>query len=150
MPPLEQFVTSLTQFLKKWEGCNLKAYIDQHGRITIGWGHTGNIQLGTAWSQQQADEQLQEDVTDIVNRIRPMVKVNLTVGQSTAVSSFSYNLGPANFSKSGLLKFINREEYSQAANQFPLWCYIGLYRSAGLLARRNEEKKLFQGDLSVL
>src|ERR1700731_4029416 len=96
-----------TNLIKKYEGCRLKAYADQGGRVTIGWGSTGSIQLGTEWSQQQADEILQEAVETLPPRILQLVKAPINTNQLAALIDFTYNLGVGNLARSGLLKFIN-------------------------------------------
>lgn len=130
-------------FLKHWEGCKLKAYTDQGGRVTIGWGHTGGIQLGTEWGQDQADEHLTIDSTRTLQMVQSLVKVPVTDNQLAALLSFTFNLGPTNLKRSGLLRLLNLSQYDKAADQFPLWCHIGLYKSPGLVARREAEKALF-------
>jgi lysozyme len=137
-------------FIKQWEGCKLTAYIDQGGRVTIGWGSTGGVQLGETWSQQEADEFLLEDVTEALQHVKDLVKVPLTNNQLAALTSFAYNLGATNLARSGLLKFLNQSNPTKAADQFPLWCHIGLYQSPGLLARRQAERALFLKDLNAI
>lgn len=138
------------EFIKQWEGCRLKAYTDQGGRITIGWGHTGNVQLGEAWSQDQADEQLQYDVNQVAPRTSELIKVPVNDNQTAALLSFCYNLGVGNLKRSGLLKLLNQYKYAEAADQFPLWCNVGMYKSPGLLARRDAEKALFLKEPDVV
>jgi lysozyme len=130
-------------FLKQWEGCKLKAYTDQGGRVTIGWGHTGGVKLGDEWSQEQADEELRREVNEVISQVQGLVKVPVTDSQLAALTSFTYNLGINNLKRSGLLRFLNLRKYETASEQFPLWSYIGLYKSPGLLARREAEKALF-------
>lgn len=129
--------------IKKWEGCKLRAYTDQGGRVTIGWGHTGGIQLGEEWGQEQADEQLQFDVKSVLEKVKSFVRVPITDNQLAALTSFAYNLGPANLARSGLLKALNLRQYDTAADQFLLWNHIGMYVSPGLTLRREAEKLLF-------
>jgi lysozyme len=136
----------LLDFVKKWEGLRLKAYTDQAGRVTIGYGHTGNIQVGEAWSQEQADEQLVYDLKQCLSKINELVRAPINSHQLTALGSFTYNLGWPSLAKSGLLRFINLRKYEDAADQFLLWCHIGLYKSPGLLARREAERALFLKD----
>ena len=130
-------------FIKRWEGCELKAYSDQGGRVTIGWGHTGGVQLGTTWTQAYADEQLQEDLGRTMAQVIGVVKVPVNANQLAALLSFTFNLGVGNLVRSGLLKSLNLRKYEDAANQFPLWNHIGMYASLGLTNRRNAEKALF-------
>jgi len=130
-------------FLKKWEGLSLKAYADQGGRVTIGYGHTGNVQMGTEISQEQAEKLLIEDIEITLDKIEQLIVVPLTINQTAALSSFVFNLGASNLKRSGLLRFLNLKNYKEAADQFLLWNHIGLYVSPGLTARREAEKALF-------
>ena len=41
--------------IKKYEGCQLKAYLDPVGIPTIGYGHTSGVRLGQTITQAQAD-----------------------------------------------------------------------------------------------
>ncbi len=136
------------EFLKHFEGCKLLAYSDQRGRVTIGWGHTGGIQLGTQWAQEKADKQLLLDIDEVTELVRHAVIVPLNPNQLAALISFTFNLGIMNLRRSGLLKFLNVKKYQQAADQFLLWDHIGMYVVAGLTKRREAERALFLKDSS--
>lgn len=130
--------------IKQLEGCRLKAYPDQGGKWTIGWGSTGpGIEAGVVWSQQQADERLASDVAKFESGVKSLVKVPINENQLAALISFAYNLGLANLKRSGLLKHLNRSNFKEAAEQFLLWCYIGSYKSKGLYNRRTKEREVF-------
>ena len=141
MPP--SVLEIVTPFLKHWEGCVLTAYTDQGGRVTIGYGHTGNVALGTQVSQQQADELLEADIRGAVPQVEGVVKVPVNANQMAALISFTFNLGISNLTRSGLLLQLNRNNLLQAADQFLLWNHIGMYVSPGLSARRAAERALF-------
>lgn len=140
---MDKILAIALPLIKEFEGCKLKAYADLGGRLTIGWGHTGDIQPGETWAQAQADEQLDYDVTRALKAVQGLVKVKLNDNQMAALTSFTYNLGPHNLAKSGLLKFVNYQKWGQAADQFLLWNHIGMYVSPGLTRRREAEKALF-------
>jgi len=133
-------------FIKQWEGLRLKAYSDQGGRVTIGYGHTGGIQIGDEISDEQALEYLEKDIQFALNAVSRLVVVPLTVNQTAALTSFVFNLGASNLQRSGLLRFLNMKQYSNAADQFLLWNHIGLYVSPGLTSRREAERALFLKD----
>jgi lysozyme len=145
-----QLPNGLLEFIKHWEGCRLKAYTDQGGRVTIGWGHTGGVQLGNEWSQEQADEQLSTDLGGVLEKVRSLVRVPTTDNQLAALTSFSYNLGPLNLARSGLLRYLNLRKYANAAEQFLLWNHIGMYVSPGLTARREAERALFLKEANIV
>ena len=55
--------------IKEFEGCKLKAYRDQRGIWTCGWGATGpEITAKTTWTQEQADARLVKDVDSQIGR----------------------------------------------------------------------------------
>jgi len=60
----------LSQDIAAEEGCRLEAYRDTLGVWTIGYGHTGPaIVEGVTWTQQQADDQLAQDVLACVREL---------------------------------------------------------------------------------
>jgi lysozyme len=67
----------------------------------------------------------------------------LTQNQFDALVSFSFNVGVHAFSKSTLLKKLNREDYKGAKREFRRWVYAGGRRLQGLVNRRNQEAQLF-------
>jgi lysozyme len=73
------------------------------------------------------------------------VDVPLTPGEEAALEDFVYNLGAGNFASSTLLRKLNRGDYVGAADQLELWDHAGGKVLAGLLRRREAEKKLFFG-----
>ena len=75
--------------IRVFEGCKLTSYKDSSGVWTIGYGHTGpDVQQGTVWTQQKADDQLLIDEQKIVNLVK-----DLTVEEAGALISFGYNCG---------------------------------------------------------
>lgn len=136
--------------IKQFEGCRLKAYTDQGGRVTIGWGHALDVTLGTTWTQAQADEQLRLDISRVQAQIRPIVTVPLTDTQLTALTSFVFNLGIGNLQRSGLLRKLKLYDYAGAADQFLLWDKIGNYTSPGLAERRRIERDVFLKEVWAL
>src|SRR6185312_4205106 len=73
------------------EGCCLKAYPD-NGACSIGYGHRG-VPEGTIWTQQQAEDALDDDLAGAAYAIGLQVKVDLTQGQFDALADFVFNLG---------------------------------------------------------
>lgn len=142
LPPV--VVTQVARpFIQHFEGCRLKAYTDQRGRVTIGYGHTGDIKLGDIITQEECDSILEKDMLSILATITPWVYAPISVNQAAALLSFSFNLGPFNLKKSGLLRFLNQQNYQAAADQFLLWNHEGLYVDPGLTKRRQAERALF-------
>lgn len=133
------------QLIKSFESCRLKAYQDQVGVWTIGYGHTGDdVYEGQAITQDDADTLFASDLKEREDAVSRMVSVPLTAGQFSAIVSFVYNLGAHTLQTSTLLKDVNAGNFDAAAAQFPLWDHCGGATNPGLLRRRLAEQALFQ------
>lgn len=142
--------------IQEFESCELTAYRDPIGILTIGWGHTGHdVHEGLTITQEQADELLREDVAEseqIVNRYCQDVGQN----QFDALASFVFNVGPGvqdvkdgfvtlkNGEPSTMLKLIRKGFYESAAEQFKFWVKAGGKVLPGLVRRRAAEAALFR------
>jgi lysozyme len=132
------------QLLKGFEGCVLQAYKDVVGIITIGYGHTEpGLQMGTVWTQQQAEDQLRKDLSKFEKNIAAVCKVALTQNQFDALVCFSYNVGTGSLNGSTLLKKLNAGNAAGAAEEFLRWNKVGGKEVAGLTKRRQAERALF-------
>lgn len=105
--------------IKKGEGWYPKAYKDPVGVWTIGWGTTGiEARPGRTITKKQGEEYLLEDLKDASRYVKHYVTVPLTQYQFDALVSLVYNIGAGNFSRSTLLKMVNRGQFMAAAAQF--------------------------------
>jgi lysozyme len=146
--------------LRHWESCILFAYDDAndkrvnpgdpiHGKLTIGFGHTGNdVVPGLEWTQDQAEEALQNDVAAVVHRITPLItNDNLSDNQFSAFVCLAYNIGAANFAASSALHLANTNQLADVPAHIALWNKTTingqLVTSAGLTNRRNAEIALW-------
>jgi lysozyme len=135
------------KLIKSFEGIKLKAYQDQKGVWTIGYGHTGGVKEGDKISKAQALVLLDKDLDRFEDAVCRLVKVKLTQNQFDALVSFAYNCGEGNLEKSTLLEYVNQKRFASAAEQFQNWNKIRikgvLTPSKGLTRRRKAEKALF-------
>lgn len=131
--------------IKSFEGCKLTAYHCSAGKLTIGYGHTGNVKLGQTISQEQADSYLMQDLRETENQINKLVHVQLTQSQYDALCSLVFNIGCGNFNKSTLLAKLNKSDYPDASQEFKRWNKINGVQSIGLIRRRQAEEDLFNG-----
>lgn len=129
--------------IKKWEGLRLKAYLCPAGVPTIGYGHTYNVKMGQTISVAQAELFLDHDYQDAEEQVLSLVKVPLTENQLGALTSFVFNLGAGNLSRSTLLRKLNQGDYTSAAEEFNKWVFAGGKKLNGLVKRRAEERELF-------
>lgn len=131
--------------IKSFEGCKLQAYDDplHPGLITIGYGHTGGVKLGTSITQEQAEAFLLSDLSSFEASVSKLVNVSLTSNQFSALVSFAYNLGPRSLQNSTLLKLLNQGHHSLAADEFLKWTHSNGATIPGLVRRREAERALF-------
>jgi lysozyme len=129
---------------KKFEGLELRAYADQGGVWTIGYGHTGpGVFAGLTITQQQADVFLQSDVAGSVACVNKLVTHAIAQCQFDALVDFTFNLGCASLANSTLLRAVNAGDFAGAASQFLRWDHLGGRVIPGLLARRQAEAEMF-------
>lgn len=139
--------------VKASEGCELHAYCDSVGVLTIGWGHTGkDVMADSRWTQAQADAQLAADLETACEQVQKLVTVPLTQGQLDALTDFVFNMGAERLKDSTLLKLLNMGHYDSACTQLYWldgnnnphgWIYAGGKILPGLVTRRQKEQALW-------
>ncbi len=134
--------------IKEFEGCKLTAYKDVKGVLTIGWGHTTSagpptVRTGMKISQADADRIFATDLIKYENAVSAAIDVPLNPNQYAACVSLCYNIGPGAFAKSSVAKFINKGKEAEAANALRMWNKAGGKVVAGLVRRREAERRLF-------
>ncbi|MFL6212708.1 MAG: lysozyme [Blastocatellia bacterium] len=148
--------------LEQWEGFKLKLYKDSAGLPTIGVGHlltkseltSGKIiingvpvKYADGLTEQQVTDLLAQDVKPASAAVTKNVKVPLNQNQFDALVSFSFNVGIAAFTGSTLLKVLNQKQYDDVPAQLLRWTRAGGKVVQGLVNRRNNEIKLWNGDI---
>jgi lysozyme len=135
--------------VKSFEALYLKAYQDEVGVWTIGWGHTGlvhkdgTVYKGRVVTEAEAEGLLKYDMNVFERRVDRLITVPLTDDQYAALVSFDFNTG--GLEGSTLRKLINANHYNEAAAQFIRWDKAGGKRLKGLTRRRISERRLFEG-----
>jgi lysozyme len=121
------------------------AYLDSGGVWTIGYGHTGDVHQGMTCTMEQAKEWLRQDLQRFEQAVGLLVHVPLTQTQFDALVIFSFNVGTGarGLGGSTLLKFLNADDTTSAAEQFQKWDEVRGIENAGLERRRQLEKALF-------
>jgi lysozyme len=125
---------------ERFEGCKLVAYQDSKGVWTIGYGHTAGVRPGMTCTQAQAEAWLQQDIAWAAGRVNADVHVPLSQNEFDSLVDFVFNCGTGNFEHSTLLKLINKDDLTDAANEFAKWDEAGGTVIAGLLRRRMAEE----------
>jgi lysozyme len=131
--------------VKQFEGLREDAYRCSAGVLTIGYGHTGDVQEGDRITREKATEYLTADLKHAENAVRKYVTVPLTQKQYDSLVSFAYNVGNRAFGKSTLLEKLNAGDYDGAAEQFQRWVKANGEKCDGLVNRRQKEKECFRG-----
>jgi lysozyme len=131
--------------LKRMEACRLKAYQDKGGVWTIGYGHTGDVHMGDAISQHQAEVILDHDLSIFEPGLLEILKgVALSENQTAALVCFVFNVGLGAFRRSRMVAKLRAGDYAGAALEFPRWNKIQGAPDAGLTKRRALEQALFR------
>lgn len=99
-------------FIKQFEGLRLKAYQDQAGIWTIGYGSTQydngeKVKEGDVITVPRALELLEWGVNTKATNIAYLIKAILNQNQVDAILCLTYNIGAGAFAKSTVLREIN-------------------------------------------
>lgn len=132
--------------IKSFESCRLEAYPDPGtggAPYTIGYGSTAGVKKGDKITQARADMLFKLDIEAAARAVTHSVKVPLNQNQFDALVSFTFNVGAGALTESTLLRKLNDENYSGAANEFSRWIYGGGKILLGLVNRREAERKFF-------
>jgi len=133
-------------------GCT--SYWDKMGSVwTIGFGSTGqDITRHTNWTRAQAVDRLQlnwQQAKAGVLRASPILARPEHANRLDAITDFAYNEGIGRYQSSSLRAYVNRQSWKQAAAEFPKWNLAGGKVRAGLVTRREAERRLFLTPVSA-
>jgi len=138
------------KLIKHYEGFYPSTYLCPARVPTIGYGTTRiggkPIPTGMVITEQKASGYLMEEVNMIEKQLVSCIKTSLSQNQWDAIYSFVYNLGITNFSKSTLLKCINKNNFTQASTEFLKWNKAAGKELKGLTNRRRSESILFSSN----
>ena len=137
-----------TYLIRKWEGCELKAYKDTGGVWTIGYGHTKTAKPGMRITEEVAEELLRGDLDWVEDVINSSVQVPINQVQYDVLASFVYNIGGTQFRNSTLLRKLNAYDYAGVTKEFLRWKYDNGRMIQGLLNRREEEAATWEGAIT--
>ncbi|MBF9234677.1 lysozyme [Microvirga alba] len=134
--------------IKEFEGCELKAYRDAVGVLTIGYGHTAAAgaptpKEGLLITPKDAEDILKRDLGQYERAVIEFVTVPLNQEQFDALVCFTFNLGPKNLRSSTLLKKLNAGDYQSVPSEMRKWVKAGGKTLPGLIRRREAEGLLF-------
>lgn len=146
-------IKSFEGLAKKGEDGLIHSYRCIAGRWTIGYGSTKGVRSGMRITEQEAEERLAEDLKTFENDVKRYVQVPLTQNQFDSLVSLVFNIGGANFSKSTLVKKINKGLYDEVPEQILRWNKARVAGELkvvrGLVRRRTAEAALFSMDATL-
>jgi lysozyme len=133
-----------------YEGYSERAAPPVPGDVpTYGFGSTGpDVRLGDRIDPVRAVQRAARDVTRFEGAIKQCVTVPLTQGEYDAYVSLAYNIGPAAFCSSTLVRRLNAGDYDGACAEILRWDRFKGKPLAGLTARRRAEAAQCRGDAS--
>ena len=144
MESRENVIDSAANFIAEHEGLRLECYKCPAGISTIGYGHVlRDFEDLKTITESQALELLKIDTSYALVGVLRNTKVQLSINQQIALTSFMYNLGLKAYLASSLRQKLNRSEYIDAASEFTKWIYAGGRVLIGLINRRQKEMELF-------
>ena len=133
----------LLKKLMELEGLRLEAYEDAAGVVTIGYGHTKDVEMGDKISPWWAKELLVCDIEEVEEQVKAL-GIAHTEAQLDALVSFAFNLGINRLKNSTLLRFIKEQRnMREIKREWNRWVYAGGQRLKGLERRRAWEAKRF-------
>jgi lysozyme len=135
------------KLIKEFEGCELKAYLDSVGVWTIGYGHTKGVKRGMTITKAEADRIFEEDINIFARGVDDVIDNEISDNEFAACVALAFNIGLSAFSRSSVLRAINRGDFQSAADHFLDWnkgkVKGKLQVIRGLTRRRQAERKLF-------
>jgi GH24 family phage-related lysozyme (muramidase) len=141
------------EVIKGFEGWSANAYPDPATGgepWTIGYGHTSaagapKVYKGLTITKAEGEDILKRDLLVYENAVSKAVTRTPTSDQFSAMVSLTYNIGPANFQSSTVLRQHNSGNFAAAADAFLMWNKAGNppKEMAGLTRRRNAERALY-------
>jgi lysozyme len=134
--------------IRRFEGFRGQAYKCPAGIWTIGYGHTegaGPPQVagGMTISEAEAERILAADVALFAKGVAACLRRSLSDNQFSALVSFAYNVGLANFRNSSVLAAVNAGDFAAVPRRLQLWMKGGGRVLPGLVTRRAAEAALF-------
>ena len=130
--------------IKKWEGCELKAYKCSAGVTTIGYGNTyyengEKVKMGDVITKQRAEELMLNLLPKYEATVNKNIKRPLKQNEFDALVSFCWNCG----SSETLFRLIN-ENSPETVNWWKThYIKAGGKVLNGLVKRRAEEADLY-------
>ena len=135
-----------------FEGFSAKPYLCSAKVPTIGYGNTYYLNgkkvtlLDKPITELEAFEMFKAIADKFADKVSKLVTTPVDQNQFNALVSLAYNIGPANFQKSTLLKKVNFNHNDPSIRtEFLKWNKAGGQVLKGLTIRRTAEADLYFG-----
>lgn len=92
---------------------------------TLGFGTTGGVKMGDTTTPVKALQRKLQDVQSFEGAIKRCVTVPLYQYEYDAYINLAYNIGPAAFCSSTLVKRLNASDYPGACDGILMWKMVG-------------------------
>lgn len=129
--------------IKKFEGCELKAYKDIVGVWTIGFGFTKGVKPGDTMTMAECERRLTDELREYEAGVLLACKVPPTQNQFDALVCFAWNVGIGGMANSSVIRHHNNKDTLNAMKAFALWNKAGGKVVQGLVNRRAAESALY-------
>ena len=141
--PIEPWVTGSTiELIEYFEGKRHKAYRDSEGNWTIGVGHLikrkDHHLLRVELSEEEVMGILHRDLELCSKALESVFTMGLKRPQIDALHSLCHNIGPDNFLRSDVVKYLKAGDMNRAADAFMNWSNPEVLKK-----RRSTERALF-------
>ena len=137
----------------RFEGFSAKPYLDSIKVPTIGYGNTYYPNgkkvtlLDKPITELEAFEMFKTIADKFAAKVSKIVTSPLDQNQFNALVSLTYNIGPANFEKSTLLRKVNFNHFDPSIRaEFLKWNKAGGQVLKGLTIRRTAEADIYFGE----
>lgn len=134
----------------RFEGFSAKPYLDSIKVPTIGYGNTYYPNgkkvtlLDNPITELEAFEMFKTIADKFAAKVSKLVTAPLDQNQFNALVSLCYNIGPANFEKSTLLRKVNFNHFDPSIRaEFLKWNKAGGQVLKGLTIRRTAEADIY-------
>ena len=136
-----------------FEGFSAKPYLCSAKVPTIGYGNTYYLNgkkvtlLDKPITELEAFEMFKAIADKFADKVSKLVTAPIDQAQFNAIVSLTYNIGPANFQKSTLLRKVNFNHNDPSIRaEFLKWNKAGGQVLKGLTIRRKAEADIYFGE----
>lgn len=131
--------------LRDREGCELTAYCDTAGVLTIGVGHTSmagapEVHEGMTITQEEADQIFDRDLDEYEEAVGEAVTAPMAQNEYDAFVSICFNIGAGGFAGSTFVQRFNDGDRQGCAEAISWWD-----TPSEIIPRRNAERVQFLG-----